>query len=103
MSRCTCSDLMIALGSASGSCRVHGQHAAAGFDFSVKDLGRGKWSGVVRVRSLRDLLTELRKHLGSREVDLTDDGTVIVGVFRPVGRVEPCNDIAKAQLRRWLT
>jgi hypothetical protein len=57
------------------------------------EVGRGKFTGEVTVSSETELLREVGKHLASRGVDIDWDddamttGTVIVGGFRPVGKV----------------
>jgi len=59
----------------------------------ITDLGRHKWSGEVQFNTMNGLLREIRKHLMSRSIDIeTEDGSnvgsVIVGGFRAVGKIE---------------
>jgi hypothetical protein len=62
--------------------------------YRLIEIGRNKFSGIVEVANQDSLLREVRSHVMSREVDLVlTDGpsgtyTVIVGGYRPVGRIE---------------
>jgi hypothetical protein len=71
-------------------------------NFRLVEVGRGKWTGEICARSASDLLRQIRRHLASSVVEVTEDGAILVGGFRSVGRVEPLHDIAKAQLARWV-
>ena len=64
-----------------------------GMTAKLIEVGRGKVTKTVEVKNKAGLLQEVRRHLMSSEVELTetdDDGTceVIVGGFRTVGKVK---------------
>lgn len=69
--------------------------------FKLVNIGRGKVTREVELEDPEKLLGEVRKHLGSRTVDIlfAEDGktgTVMVGIVRPVGKVESLDDEAIA-------
>lgn len=69
--------------------------------FRLVDIGRSKFCGEVRARSADALLRAVGKHLMSSDVAITSSGTVLVGGFRPVGKVEPTDDLSRRQLELW--
>lgn len=63
--------------------------------FKIIDLGRDKWTGIVKAQSDEPehvehaLLLEVKKHVMSRDIDFqgdTDAGFIVVGGFRVVGK-----------------
>jgi len=69
--------------------------------YRLVNVGRGKYTGEVDVRSFGELLKAVRRHLRSREVQIDDEGVVLVGGMRRVGQVEPVGDVARMQFRKW--
>lgn len=55
--------------------------------YRLIDIGRSKVNRTVEVRTERELVREVRKHLMSRDVEILPDGNVWAGM-RTVGRVE---------------
>jgi hypothetical protein len=66
--------------------------------FRLVNVGRDKVTREVECGRWNDLLREVGKHLRSSDIDVSDAGTVLVGGFRPVGRIEPLDALA----REWL-
>lgn len=58
----------------------------------LKNIGRGKFNGIVDVEKSSDILKEVSKHLMSSCIELEwvteNKANVIVGGFRAVGEVE---------------
>lgn len=71
------------------------------YHFKLIDIGRGKFCGNAMAGSYDELVRVVSKHLMSRGIDITSDGTVLVGGFRPVGRVEPQTDDGRVALVEW--
>lgn len=72
----------------------------SGHRFNLVNIGRDKFCGEATARNSGDLLRAVGRHLASRDVWITSDGTVCAG-FHIVGKVEPIGDVAAAQLKAW--
>ncbi len=69
-------------------------------NFRLVNVGRSKFCGDVLVRNPEALMRAVSRHLMSSDVSIDEDGTVLAG-FRPVGRIEPLNDLAAQMLKNW--
>jgi hypothetical protein len=71
-------------------------------NFRLVEVGRSKWTGDVRAMTSRELLSQVGRHLMTDSFWIGEDGKVLVGGVRTVGRVEPLHDIARAMFLRWV-
>lgn len=74
----------------------------------ITDLGRHKWSGEVQFNTMNGLLRAIAKHLMSRSIDIEAEdgsnvGSVIVGGFRAVGKVELLDGVFRVAVTQDVT